>query len=330
MVVEWVIKAVVFALVLTVGFAYGTLFERRTIAALQVRIGPNRAGPQGIIQPIADGIKLMFKESFTPAGVSKVLYTLAPILAAVPSLIIAGVVPWGGDVVIGGRIVPLYITNVNVGVLYLLTIASISVYGIVLGGWASNNKYALMGGLRSAAQMISYELSLGLSIMVPALLAGSMSLVDIVNAQHSIWYIVLQPLAFIIYFITSTAEINRPPFDLAEAEQEISEGFNVEYGGMKFAVYYMAEYVELIAIALIGSSLFLGGFYGPGVDTIPWLGPIYLLIKVGIWFFVLVWIRATFPRIRYDRLMSLGWKVLFPLSLVNLLLTAGVLLATGG
>ena len=330
MVVEWVIKAVVFALVLTVGFAYGTLFERRTIAALQVRIGPNRAGPQGIIQPIADGIKLMFKESFTPAGVSKVLYTLAPILAAVPALIIAGVVPWGGDVVIGGRIVPLYITNVNVGVLYLLTIASISVYGIVLGGWASNNKYALMGGLRSAAQMISYELSLGLSIMVPALLAGSMSLVDIVNAQHSIWYVVLQPLAFIIYFITSTAEINRPPFDLAEAEQEISEGFNVEYGGMKFAVYYMAEYVELIAIALIGSSLFLGGFYGPGVDTIPWLGPIYLLIKVGIWFFVLVWIRATFPRIRYDRLMSLGWKVLFPLSLVNLLLTAGVLLATGG
>lgn len=330
MVWEWVIKAVVFALVLTIGFAYGTLFERRTIAAIQVRIGPNRAGPQGIIQPIADGIKLMFKESFTPAGVNKVLYTLAPILAAVPALIIAGVVPWGGDVVIGGRIVPLYITNVNVGVLYLLTIASISVYGIVLGGWASNNKYALMGGLRSAAQMISYELSLGLSIMVPALLAGSMSLVDIVGAQHSIWYIVLQPLAFITYFITSTAEINRPPFDLAEAEQEISEGFNVEYGGMKFAVYYMAEYVELIAIALIGSSLFLGGFYGPGVDTIPWLGPIYLLIKVGIWFFVLVWIRATFPRIRYDRLMSLGWKVLFPLSLVNLLLTAGVLLATGG
>lgn len=330
MVVEWVIKAVVFALVLTIGFAYGTLFERRTIAAIQVRIGPNRAGPQGIIQPIADGIKLMFKESFTPAGVNKVLYTLAPILAAVPALIIAGVVPWGGDVVIGGRIVPLYITNVNVGVLYLLTIASISVYGIVLGGWASNNKYALMGGLRSAAQMISYELSLGLTIMVPTLLAGSMSLVDIVNAQHSIWYIVLQPLAFLIYFITSTAEINRPPFDLAEAEQEISEGFNVEYGGMKFAVYYMAEYVELIAIALIGSSLFLGGFYGPGVDTIPWLGPIYLLIKVGIWFFVLVWIRATFPRIRYDRLMSLGWKVLFPVSLVNLLLTAGVLLATGG
>jgi NADH-quinone oxidoreductase subunit H len=327
---EWVIKSLIIVLVLTGGFAYATLYERRVIARIQVRIGPNRAGPFGLLQPVADGIKLIFKEELTPAGADKVLFFLAPIITVLPSLVITAVVPWGDTVVIGGRVIRLYLTDINVGILYILAVASISVYGIALAGWASNNKYALLGGLRSTAQMISYELALGLSFVGPILLAGSLSLMDIINAQKHLWYIVLQPAAFLLYFMASLAEVNRAPFDMPEAEQELTAGYHAEYSGMKFALFFMAEYIKMIAVAMIGASLFLGGYMGPFVDRFPWLGPIYLFLKVAVWLFVMIWLRATLPRIRYDRLMQLGWKVMFPLGLLNAVITAFVVVWVGG
>ncbi|MGB9799386.1 MAG: NADH-quinone oxidoreductase subunit NuoH [Thermanaerothrix sp.] len=327
---EWVIKSLIIVLVLTGGFAYATLYERRVIARIQVRIGPNRAGPFGLLQPVADGIKLIFKEELTPAGADKVLFFLAPIITVLPSLVITAVVPWGDTVVIGGRVIRLYLTDINVGILYILAVASISVYGIALAGWASNNKYALLGGLRSTAQMISYELALGLSFVGPILLAGSLSLMDIINAQKHLWYIVLQPAAFLLYFMASLAEVNRAPFDMPEAEQELTAGYHAEYSGMKFALFFMAEYIKMIAVAMIGASLFLGGYMGPFVDRFPWLGPIYLFLKVAVWLFVMIWLRATLPRIRYDRLMQLGWKVMFPLGLLNAVITALVVVWVGG
>ncbi len=330
LILEYVLKSVFILVFMTVGFAYVTLYERRVLARMQVRIGPNRAGPGGILQPVADGLKLIFKEELTPAYADKLVFILAPIITVIPALVITAVVPWGGTVNLFGRPVPLYLSAVNVGVLYILAVTSISVYGITLAGWSSNNKYAMLGGLRSTAQMISYELALGMSFIGPILLAGSMSLLDIVNAQRHMWNIVYTPLGFIIYMFASLAEINRAPFDMPEAEQELTAGYHTEYSGMKFALFFMAEYIKMIAVAMIGASLFLGGFRGPGVDVYPWLGPIYLLAKVVIWLFVLIWIRATLPRIRYDRLMQLGWKIMFPLALVNIFVTAILVVLAGG
>jgi len=327
---EYVVKSVFILLFMTAGFAYVTLYERRVLARMQVRIGPNRAGPGGILQPVADGIKLIFKEELTPAYADKLIFVLAPIITVIPALVITAVVPWGGTVNLFGRPVPLYLSAVNVGVLYILAVTSISVYGITLAGWSSNNKYAMLGGLRSTAQMISYELALGMSFIGPILLAGSMSLLDIVNSQRYMWNIVYTPLGFIIYMFASLAEINRAPFDMPEAEQELTAGYHTEYSGMKFALFFMAEYIKMIAIAMIGASLFLGGFRGPFVDQIPWLGPIYLLLKVVVWLFVLIWMRATLPRIRYDRLMQLGWKIMFPLALLNVFVTAILVVIAGG
>jgi len=327
---EWVIKSLIIVLVLTGGFAYATLYERRVIARIQVRIGPNRAGPFGLLQPVADGIKLIFKEELTPAGADKIIFFLAPIITVLPSLVITAVVPWGDTLVIAGRPIRLYLTDVNVAILYILAVASISVYGIALAGWASNNKYALLGGLRSTAQMISYELALGLSFVGPILLAGSLSLMDIVKAQQHLWYVFLQPASFLLYFIASLAEVNRAPFDMPEAEQELTAGYHAEYSGMKFALFFMAEYIKMIAVAMIGASLFLGGYMGPFVDRLPWLGPVYLFLKVAVWLFVMIWLRATLPRIRYDRLMQLGWKVMFPLGLLNVVVTAFIVTVVGG
>ncbi len=242
----------------------------------------------------------------------------------------AAVIPWGGEVTLFGRQISLSLSNINVGVLYILAISSISVYGIVLAGWSSNNKYSTLGGLRATAQMISYELALGLAFLGPIMLAGSMSLTDIVQSQKHIWNIVYQPLGALIYMVATIAEVNRAPFDMPEAEQELTAGYHVEYSGMKFALFFMAEYIKMIAISMIGASLFLGGYQGPFLDQLPWLGPIYLLIKVLILLFGLIWIRATFPRIRYDRLMAFGWKILFPLALLNVLVTAAVVLLVGG
>jgi NADH-quinone oxidoreductase subunit H len=331
LILEWVIKSLVIILGMTGGFAYLTWMERKVLARMQVRYGPNRAGPFGLLQPVADGIKLIFKEELIPGGADKLLFILAPVITVIPALIITAVIPWGDfSFTVGGQQISLYLTDVNVGVLYILTVTSISIYGISLAGWASNNKYATLGGLRATAQMISYELAMGFSVMGPVMMAGSMSIMEIVRAQGSLWYAISQPVAFVIFYIVSLAEVNRAPFDMPEAEQELVAGYHSEYSGMKFALFFMAEYIKMIAVAIIGSSLFLGGFQGPFVEQVPWLGPLYLFIKVIVWLFTMIWVRATLPRIRYDHLMALGWKVLFPLALLNVVVTAAIILWIGG
>jgi len=327
---EWIIKSVVILLVMTGGFAYVTLYERRVLARMQVRIGPNRVGWQCLLQPVADGIKLIFKEELTPVGADRLIFILAPVITVIPALIVTAVVPWGTEVNLFGRIVPLRLADINVAVLYILSVTSISVYGITLAGWSSNNKYAMLGGLRATAQMISYELALGMAFVGPILWTGSMSLGDIVSAQKNLWFVVIMPLGFIIYVIASLAEVNRSPFDMPEAEQELTAGYHTEYSGMKFALFFMAEYIKMIGVSMIGATLFLGGYQGPFVDAYPWLGPIYLFIKVALWLFFMIWVRATLPRFRYDRLMAFGWKVLLPLSLLYIVVTAVLRLLVGG
>ncbi|HEX9017695.1 MAG TPA: NADH-quinone oxidoreductase subunit NuoH [Anaerolineaceae bacterium] len=347
MIWEWIIKSVVILLGSTAGFAYMTLYERRALAKIQARIGPNRVGPEGFLQPVADGIKLIFKEELIPARADKLIFILAPVITVLPALIILAVVPVGGTINLFGRMVSLQLVDVNVGVLYIMAVTSISVYGITLAGWSSNNKYALLGGLRSTAQMVSYEIAMGFCFLVPVLLAGSMSLNDIVLHQKNIWFIFLQPGAALILFISMLAETNRAPFDMPEAEQELTAGYHTEYSGMKFALFFMAEYIKIIAVSTIFSTLFLGGYYLPfqgalehffaGVSwlacintVLPYLGPVILFIKVILVLFVFIWIRATWPRIRYDRLMSFGWKITFPLALLSVLVTAVAVLLVGG
>lgn len=341
--VEWIVKGFVLCLILLTGFAYLTLYERRALARMQIRVGPNRAGPQGVLQPIADAVKLIFKEEFTPARVYKVVFVLAPVLTVVPSLVLAAVVPLGTSFNLFGREITLFVSNANVGVLYIMSIASIAVYGIVLAGWSSNNKYAMLGGIRSSAQMISYELALGLSFAAAIIMGNSMNLIDIVNAQSAVlfeidlrfivisipsWNFIIQPVGALIFWIATLAEVNRAPFDMPEAEQELTAGYHAEYSGMKFALFFMAEYQKMIVICMIMATLFFGGYLGPFVDQYPLLGPLYLFIKVFFLLFAMIWVRATWPRIRYDRLMSFGWKILLPLSLAIVFITAtGILLA---
>lgn len=330
LIIEWTIKSALILMVLLTGFAYLTYFERKTLARIQVRIGPNRAGPAGLLQPVADGIKLIFKEEIIPERAYKVLFVLAPVVTVVPALIILAVLPWGESILLFGRQIPLYLTDINVGVLYIAAIASISVYGIVLAGWSSNNKYAMLGGMRSSAQMISYELALGLTLIGPIMLAGSMSLKDIVEAQRPVWFAVYQPLGALLFFLAVLAEVNRAPFDMPEAEQELTAGYHTEYSGMKFALFFMAEYVKMIAVSAISATLFFGGYLGPFVDQVPILGPVYLTLKTVVLLFIMIWVRATLPRIRYDRLMAFGWKVMLPLSLLNVMATAVGLVLIGG
>ena len=333
---EWFIKSLFVIFLLLGGFAYLTWYERRALARIQSRIGPNRAGPFGLLQPIADAVKLIFKEELVPGKADRILFYWAPIITMVPSIIIVAVIPFGPPVNLFGREISLAVANINVGVLYLASIASIAVYGIVLAGWASNNKYAMLGGLRSSAQMISYELSLGLMFVVTIILADSMNLYDIINEQSDIWFAVVQPVGALIFLIVTLAEVNRAPFDMPEAEQELTAGYHSEYSGMKFALFFMAEYQKMIAISMIAATLFFGGYREfwflkdtfLSVDQYWWLGPIYLLIKVVVVLFIMIWVRATWPRIRYDRLMAFGWKVLLPLSLALAIITAtGILLA---
>ena len=334
---EWLIKSIFVVFALLTGFAYLTLYERRALARIQSRVGPNRAGPQGLLQPIADAVKLIFKEELVPAKADRILFFWAPVITMVPSIILAATIPFGPrNVPLFGREISLVVADINVGVLYLMSIASIAVYGIVLAGWSSNNKYAMLGGLRSSAQMISYELSLGLMFVTAIILADSMNLYDIVEKQSGVWFAVIQPVGALIFLIVTLAEVNRAPFDMPEAEQELTAGYHSEYSGMKFALFFMAEYQKMIVISLIAATLFFGGYrefwFLQGtilsVDRFWWLGPIYLLIKVIVLLFFMIWVRATWPRIRYDRLMSFGWKVLLPLSLAIAFITAaGVLLA---
>ena len=336
--IEWAIKGFIMIFAVLTGFAYLTLYERRALAKIQVRVGPNRAGPQGLLQPVADAVKLFFKEELTPSTADKLIFFLAPIVTVVPAMIIAAVIPLGTSFTLPftNRVITLYVADINVGVLYLTAIASIAVYGIVLAGWSSNNKYALLGGMRSTAQMISYEIALGLCIVVAIMLGNSMRLIDIVNEQRGMWFAVIQPVGALIFMIATLAEVNRAPFDMPEAEQELTAGYHAEYSGMKFALFFMAEYEKMIVICMIAATLYFGGYREFwflkdtifSVDRYPLLGPVYLLLKVVVLLFIMIWIRATWPRIRYDRLMAFGWKVLLPLSLAVVFITgAGVVVA---
>jgi NADH-quinone oxidoreductase subunit H len=307
---------VVFGLML-LSVSYLTWVERKVIGDIQVRLGPMRVGPHGLLQPIADGLKLLFKEEIVPHAADRTLYLLAPAIALIPAFISFAVIPFGDQVRFFGQTIDLVITDVNIGLLYVFGVASLGVYGIVLGGWASNNKYALLGGLRSSAQMISYELSLGLSVIGVVMLSQSLSLVEIVDAQARTWFIVLQPIGFLIFLICAVAETNRAPFDLPEAETELVAGFHVEYGSMKFAMYFMAEYANMITVSAMTTTLFLGGWRGP------WLPPVvWFLIKLYLLIFLFIWLRSTLPRFRYDQLMRFGWKVLLPIALGNIMITA--------
>ena len=327
---EWTLESLGIITIVLGGFAYLTLFERRVMARFQTRIGPNRTGPLGLLQPIADGIKLLFKEELIPDQADKLLFVLAPVITVVPVLLLMAVIPFGPDLTILGRQVSQGLApEVNVGALYILAIASIAVYGIVIAGWASNSKYALLGGIRSSAQMISYELALGLAFIGPILLADSLNMAEIVRAQRGIWFVLLQPIGFLIFLTASIAELNRAPFDMPEAEQELTAGYHTEYSGMKFALFFMAEYGKMIAVSFIAVTLFLGGYWGPFVDRLPILGPFYLIAKVVGLLFLMIWLRATLPRLRYDRLMAFGWKVLLPLGLLNVLVTGGLIVALG-
>jgi NADH-quinone oxidoreductase subunit H len=307
---------VVFGLML-LSVTYLTWVERKVIGDIQVRLGPMRVGPHGLLQPIADGLKLLFKEEIVPQAADRTLYLLAPAVALIPAFISFAVIPFGDQVRLFGRTIDLVITDVNIGLLYVFGVASLGVYGIVLGGWASNNKYALLGGLRASAQMISYELSLGLSVVGVVMLSQSLSLVEIVGAQARTWFIVLQPIGFLIFLICAVAETNRAPFDLPEAETELVAGFHVEYSSMKFAMYFMAEYANMITVSAMATTLFLGGWRGP------WLPPVvWFLVKLYLLIFLFIWLRGTLPRFRYDQLMRFGWKVLLPIALANIMVTA--------
>ena len=313
------VESVVIVALLLGGFAYMTLWERKLVGRIQVRYGPNRTGPFGLLQPIADGLKLAFKEATAPRGADRWVYPLAPVISVFAALSSFAVIPVGPDVNAFGTTIPLHLADVSVGILYVLAMSSLGVYGIVLAGWSSNNKYSLLGGVRSSAQMISYELSLGLSLVGVLMITGSLRLTDIVSAQAGLPFAVLQPLAFLTYSIAAVAEVNRAPFDLPEAETELVAGYHTEYSGLKFAMFYMAEYINMITVSALATTIFLGGWLAPfGLLSGPW----WFLLKVFILLSAFVWIRATLPRIRYDRLMRLGWTFLLPLALLNIVLTA--------
>lgn len=313
------LAAVLVALLLVA--AYLVWLERKFLARLQIRYGPNRAGKYGLLQPIADVVKMLTKEDTIPDGAERTIFLLAPAVVATTALLMFAVVPFGSVATIWGMKVPLVVTDLNIGLLFVFALSSLGVYGVALGGWASNSKYSLLGGIRGAAQMISYELSLGLSLVPIVMLAGSFSLVDIVNAQDRIPFILLQPLAFGIFIISAMAEIKRIPFDLPEAENELGAGFHTEYSGMRFGLFFLGEYVHMQVLGGLVAVLFLGGWHGPWLPPVAWL-----FIKIVFVALIMIWVRGTLPRLRYDQLMALGWKVLIPLGLINILLTGAAVL----
>lgn len=315
------IKLGLVLMTLLLAAAYLTLAERKLLGRLQARYGPNRAGPFGLLQPLADIVKMLTKEDTVPQGADRTLFLLAPAVAAASAMLIFAVIPFGKGITYQGRPIPLVITDLNVGLLYVLALSSINVYGIALGGWASNSKYSLLGSIRGVAQMISYELALGLSLVPVVMMAGSFSLVDIITAQARYPFFLVQPVALVIFFISAVAECKRIPFDLPEAESELVAGYHLEYSGMRFGLYFLGEYVSLIVLGGLTAVFFLGGWHGP------WLPPlVWFLIKVSAVAFFMIWMRTTLPRLRYDQLMDLGWKVLIPISLVNIIVTGGILL----
>ena len=351
------VKISVIVLILSGAIAYLTLLERKLIAHMQVRLGPMRVGWHGLLQPIADGLKFLLKEDIVPAKADALLFTIAPAISLIPAFLVFAVVPFGPPEMLQGllrwtlswvldaatteRVVQNalasggYVTDINIALLFVLSVSSVGILGIILGGWASNSKYPLLGALRSSAQMVSYEVALGFSIIGVLLLAGSLSLVEIVQAQQEaqLWYFFVQPLAFVIFFICGLAETNRLPFDFAEAETELVGGFHTEYSGFRFSLFFLAEYANMITVSAIGVTLFLGGWLRP-FPSFEWLsfldfipGVIWFLAKVFLWLYVFIWIRGTLPRFRFDQLMQYGWKIFLPLALGNVIVSAGVLLA---
>ena len=317
-----VLQVVAIVIPLLVAIAYLTYAERKVLAAMQLRQGPNIVGPFGLLQPMADGLKLFGKETVIPAGANRVVFVFAPMLTFLLALVAWAVIPFGPGMVLA---------NINVGVLYLFAISSLGVYGIIMAGWASNSKYAFLGGLRSAAQMVSYEVSMGFVIITVLLCVGSLNLTDVVNAQRHVWFAIPLLPMFIVFFISALAETNRAPFDLPEGESELVGGYNVEYSAMTFALFFLGEYANMILMSGMTSILFLGGWLPP-LDIAPlnWIpGPIWFALKIALVLFMFIWVRATVPRYRYDQLMRLGWKIFLPFSLFWVILTAGVLVTFG-
>ena len=326
------LKIVILLNAVLVAVTYMVLLERKVIAWVQSRLGPMRVGPYGALQPIADAIKLMIKEDITPTRADRWVFTAAPIIVMVPALITFAVIPFGPEVELFGRSVPLYITDINVGLLYIVSVASLGVYGIILAGWASNSKYPLLSALRASAQLISYEVAVTMTLVSMVLTAGTLSMVGIVESQREagLWFAFVQPVAFVIFFIGGLAETNRAPFDMPEAEQELTGGFHTEYSGMRFALFFLAEYANMIVVSCVATTLFLGGWLRPfpSVEVLSFLDLvpawIWFLFKTFVFLYIFLWIRATLPRYRYDQLMRLGWKVLIPIAIGNVVVTGVV------
>lgn len=316
-----IVKLGLVLVILLLAAAYLVWVERKFLARLQVRYGPNRAGKFGLLQPIADAIKMVAKEDIVPEAADRFMFLLAPAVVATTALLMFGVVPFGSSLTLWGKEIPMVIADINIGLLYVFALSSLGVYGVALGGWASNSKFSLLGGIRGAAQMISYELALGLSLIPVVMLAGSFSMVAIVDAQKNYPFILVQPLAFIIFFISAAAESKRIPFDLPEAENELGAGYHTEYSGMRFGLFFIGEYVHMQVLGALIAIFFLGGWRGPLLPAPMWLFVKIVLVSLG-----LIWIRGTLPRLRYDQLMALGWKVLVPAALVNILITGALIL----
>jgi len=328
-----ILASVILVLSLLVAM-YSTLIERKVAGWFQDRHGPNRAGPWGLLQPLADGIKLFFKEEFMPQSADKFLYILGPSLTMFVALLTSAVIPWGPDLVINGETYALQVADINIGILYIFAIVSIGVYGIMIGGWASNNKYALLGAVRASSQMISYELAMSLSIITIVMMTGSLSMREIVAQQQGFnWNIFYQPLGFLIFLICAFAETNRSPFDLPECETELVGGYHTEYSSMKLGFYLFSEYINMFISGAVMSTLFLGGYYFPGLDKLGLSTNVFALVsfmvlftKITFFGFIYMWIRWTLPRFRYDQLMRLGWKSLIPLAILNVVITGVVIL----
>ncbi|MCB0169121.1 MAG: NADH-quinone oxidoreductase subunit NuoH [Anaerolineae bacterium] len=340
LVVDIIVQIIIIGAVasgLMAAFGAMTVVERKVLGRFTMRYGPNRVGKYGTLQILADGLKMFFKEEVIPLHVDRLVYLMAPGIALVPALLAAGVVPIASQPLVlpfevFGSTITIYpwMANINVGVLYILAVGSLGTYGVILGGWSSNNKYSLLGGLRTSAQMLSYELPMGLALLSVLIIVGSMRLTDIVNFQGSylggyLWLIFLQPIAFLIFYICGLAEAGRSPFDLPETENELIAGFATEYGGMKFGLFFAAEYIHMIVLSFITATIFLGGWLGPFSEQIPVLGIVYLLIKVAFVLFTMIWVRVSIPRVRFDKLMKFCWKFLLPLSIANAAITALVL-----
>jgi NADH-quinone oxidoreductase subunit H len=329
--VEWwvsLIQALVIINLVMATFAYLTLAERKVMGRMQLRYGPNRAGPYGLLQPIADLLKLLNKEAFRPAAAVSRLYLFAPFLAAFAALATFSVIPYGPGWEVAGVYVPGQVADIDIALILVFAIGSLGVYGFIIGGWASDSKYSLLGAMRTCAQLVSYEVSLALSVLGVVIMAGSLSLTEIVAQQDdALWYAVPQFVGLLVFLLAGTAETARAPFDLPEAEQELVAGYHTEYGGMRFGLFTMSEYINLVTLSGLCVTLFLGGWHGPGWDGPTWLGPLWFVLKLFILLYVFIWMRTTLPRLRYDQLMRFGWKVLLPVATINAVVTAILVVA---